>query len=101
MSVRVQNGQIYENPIGNGWVYRGTHLLTEVSYELKVFHDVIYNKTSVNTLVTGTIKAINRPNILWGTDRLTLRLQDRRKLDFMCVDFNPECEITSDTDFYV
>jgi hypothetical protein len=101
MAVIYQNGQLYENPIGNGWVYRGTHLLTEVSYELKVFHNGLYNGKTFRIMITGTIKAINNPNILWGTDRLTLRLQDRRKLDFMCVDFNPECEITSDTDFYV
>ncbi len=101
MALIYQNDKLYENLIGNGWVYRGTHLLTEVSYEIKIVRNALYNGKIVRIVVTGTIKAINRPNILWGTDRLTIRLQDRRKLDFMCVNFTPECEITGDSDFYV
>jgi hypothetical protein len=54
-----------ENPTGNGWVYKGKELIGEVSYALQVFHNLTYNKTSAKILVTGKIKAINGPDILW------------------------------------
>jgi len=101
MASTPQQIEFAENPMGNGWVYKGKQLIAEVSYDLQVFHNLTYNKTSVNIVVTGKIKAINRPDILWGVEQLTLRLSDKRKLDFMCVDFTPECNIASVSDFYL
>jgi hypothetical protein len=48
----------------------------------------------------GKIKRIDNINGLWGIELYTLYLQDNRKLDFVCVNYTPECEIISDKGFY-
>jgi hypothetical protein len=51
-------------------------------------------------LVTGTLRLIDKERVLWGSELLTLHLQDNRKLDFVCVNYNPDCEIASTSKFY-
>ena len=94
MSINQQGRPAIENPAGKGRVFDGKRLIAEVSYKLQVFQYVS------KQIVTGKIKTLDRSNILWGTDLLTLHLQDKRKLDFICVNFDPECDISSDSGFY-
>ena len=89
-----------ENPAGRGWVFKDRHSFVEVFYQLHVFKNALSNGSLVKQLVTGKIKAIDGANTLWGEDKLTLHLQDKRLLDFICVNFTPECDISSDTGFY-
>jgi hypothetical protein len=89
MSIYPQGRPAIENPAGKGRVFNGKRLITEVSYKLQVFQHVS------KQIVTGKIKTIDGSNILWGTDLLTLHLQDKRKLDFICVNFDPECDVSS------
>jgi hypothetical protein len=99
MTVIQQGIQVIENPVGKGFVFKGEHFIAEVSYELQVFRGVRPD-LPIKSVVKGKIKRIDRANILWGTELLTLRLQDNRKLDFICVNFDPECNIASDSGFY-
>ena len=89
-----------ENPSGRGWVFKDSHSFVEVFYQLHVFKNILSNDILVKQLVTGKIKAIDGANTLWGQDKLTLHLQDKRLLDFLCVNFTPECDISSATGFY-
>jgi hypothetical protein len=89
-----------ENPTGRGWVYKDTRSFVEVFYQLHVFKDAVINSTPVKQLITGKMREVGNSNILWGSERLTLHLDDNRKLDFICVNFEPECDISSDTGFY-
>jgi len=67
-----------ENPSGTGWVFKDSHSFVEVFYKLHVFKNVLSNDILVKQLVTGKIKAIDGANTLWGQDKLTLHLQDKR-----------------------
>ena len=100
MVINLQGSPIIENPAGRGWVFKGKRSFAEVFYELQVFQNVLVNAIPVKQMVTGKIRPIDNSNILWGVDKLTLHLQDKRKLDFLCVNFDPECEISSDSGFY-
>jgi hypothetical protein len=97
-----QKSNAAENLTGKGWVFKGKKSFVEVLYELEVFENILVDAVPVKQIVTGKIRAANKvdKNILWGTGKLTLRLQDKRRLDFFCVNFDPECDITSDTGFY-
>ena len=97
----VQPGsQIIENPVGKGQVYKGKQLITEVAYELQVLQSPLNAGTQGKSIVTGKIRRLDQADILWSTELLTLHLQDERKLDFICVNYDPECNIASDTGFY-
>jgi hypothetical protein len=100
MVINLQGVPATENPSGRGWVFKGKRLFAEVFYDLHVFQNVLVNTIPVEEMITGKIRPTDKSNILWGTDKLTLHLQDRRKLDFLCVNFDPECEISSDSGFY-
>lgn len=89
-----------ENPVGRGWVFKDRHSFVEVFYQLHVFKNVLSNGILIKQLVTGKIKAIDGANTLWGQDKLTLHLQDKRLLDFVCVNFISGCDISSVSGFY-
>lgn len=99
MTVIYQGRRLIENPVGKGWVFKGKQIIAEVAYELQVFQDST-NGAPVKPIVSGKIRRIDNANILWNTELLTLHLQDKRKLDFICVNFDPECNIASDSSFY-
>jgi hypothetical protein len=90
-----------ENPSGKGWVFKDTHSFVEVFYQLHVFENAVINAAPVKQLITGKIRTVGGSNILWGEEQLTLRLDDNRKVDFICVNFEPECDISSDSGFYL
>jgi hypothetical protein len=98
MTILQPDRLVIENPAGSGWVYKGKQLLAKVTYELQVTQNVLNNNVPV---VTGKIRRMDTANILWSTELLTLHLEDRRKLDFLCVNFDPECNIASDNGFYI
>ena len=100
MTVDFQGRLATENPTGKGWVFKDKRPFIEVSYQLHVFANVLNNGIPIKQLVTGKIKAIDRFNTLWGEEELTLHLKDKRLLDFICVNFTPECDISSVTGFY-
>jgi hypothetical protein len=89
-----------ENPSGKGWVFKDKRSFIEVFYQLHVFEDAVINSTTVKHLITGKMRTVGNANVLWGSELLTLHLADSRKLDFICVNFEPECDISSDTGFY-
>ena len=89
-----------ENPSGKGWVFKDKRSFAEVFYELHVFENTLINSIPVQYLITGKIRTVGNSNVLWGSERLTLHLDDNRKLDFICVNFEPECDISSDSGFY-
>ena len=74
--------------------------LGEVDYVLQVSVDLPSAEKPSGHLVTGTLRRIDKERILWGSELLTLHLQDRRKLDFVCVNYDPDCEIASTAKFY-
>jgi hypothetical protein len=92
--------KLIENPIGRGRVYKGNRFVTEVNYFLQVFHTELNADNPAKPLVTGTISRIDKTNFVWSTELLTLHMQDHRKLDFLCVNYDPECQIASDGGFY-
>ena len=100
MPIDFQGRTATENPTGRGLVFKDKRPFVEVFYQLHVFKNSLSNGTLIKQLVTGKIKAIDGANTLWGEDKLTLHLQDKRLLDFICVNFTPECDISSDTGFY-
>ena len=100
MSVTRQARNIVENPAGRGRVYNRDKFLGEVDYVLQVSQDLPSSEKPSGHLVTGTLRRIDKERILWGSELLTLHLQDNRKLDFVCVNYNPDCEITSAAKFY-
>jgi len=100
MDIDLKRREATENPSGRGWVFQGKHSFVEVFYDLHVFKNVLSNGIIVKQIVTGKIRPVDKSNILWGTDELTLHLQDNRLLDFLCVNFTPECEISSVSGFY-
>lgn len=102
MAVNLQGRPATENPSGRGWVFKDKRSFVEVFYNLHVFQNVLINTIPVKQMVTGTLRPTDKSktNILWGSDKLTLHLQDMRKLDFLCVNFDPECDISSDSGFY-
>jgi hypothetical protein len=89
-----------ENPRGKGWVFKDKRSFVEVFYQLHVFENAVVNSMAIKQLVTGKMRTVDNSNILGGAERLTLKLEDNRKLDFICVNFEPECDISSDTGFY-
>lgn len=101
MTVKKKTMPAVENPSGQGWVFKDKRSLAEVFYQLHVFEDAVINSVPVKHLVIGKMRLVNNSNILWGSERLTLHLDDNRKLDFICVNFEPECDISSDTGFYL
>ena len=100
MATDFQGRPATENPSGRGWVFKGKRSLVEVFYELHVFKNILNNGIPIKQLVTGKIKATDGSNTLWGEDKLTLHLRDKRLLDFTCVNFTPECDISSVSGFY-
>ena len=100
MTVKKRKAPEVENPSGKGWVYKDTHSFVEVFYQLHVFENAVINSISVKQLITGKIRTVGNSNVLWGAEQLTLHLEDNRKLDFICVNFEPECDISSDNGFY-
>jgi hypothetical protein len=101
MTIIQPERQIVETPVGRGWVFKGIHAVAEVDYELQVSRDVSSKGSPGKPVITGRIKRVDEANILWATELHTLHLQDRRKLDFICVNFDPDCNIASDSGFYV
>lgn len=101
MSVTRQARNIVENPAGRGRVYNGDKFLGEVDYLLQVSQELPSSEKPNGQLVTGTLRLIDKERILWGSELLTLYLQDRRKLDFVCVNYDPDCEIASTAKFYL
>ncbi len=92
--------RLLENPAGRGKVFKGASFITEVDYDLQVFHDAPTTAVPIKTIITGSIRRVDKASVLWSTELLTLHLQDRRKLDFICVNYDPECEIASNSNFY-
>jgi len=88
-----------ENHTGKGRVYKQNELIAEVIYELQVFRDK-NSPENVSNVVTGKLKPVDKKRVLWGFEQYTLYLQDSRKLDFLCVNYDPDCEIVSDKGFY-
>jgi hypothetical protein len=97
MSLTIQERQLTENPRGKGSVFKGKGFISEVFYELQVLKGL--NDTLV-PIIVGRIKWAEKSGRLWATEIYTLHLEDNRKLDFICVDFNPDCEIVTDKGFY-
>jgi hypothetical protein len=100
MTVTRQARNVVENPAGRGRVFRGDRFVAEVDYVLVVTQDLPSSEKPTGQLVTGTLRRTDKERILWGTELLTLHLQDKRKLDFVCVNFDPDCEIASTAKFY-
>jgi hypothetical protein len=94
------HGSEIENPFGRGWVFKNKRSFTEVFYNLHVFKNVLINNIPVKQIITGKIRPTDKSNIIWGKDQLTLHLHDKRLLDFICVNFSPECDISSESGFY-
>jgi hypothetical protein len=101
MTAKKKEVPAVENPSGKGWVFKDKHSFVEVFYQLHVFENAVINSTPVKQLITGKMRTADNSNILWGAERLTLHLADNRKLDFICVNFEPECDISSDSGFYL
>jgi hypothetical protein len=100
MIINLQGKELIETPTGKGRVFKRQKFVAEVVYELQTFLDK--NKCSTdNPIVTGRIKRVDNANIFWRIEQHILFLQDNRKLDFICVDYGPDCKIISDTGFYV
>ena len=100
MVIDLQGRLATEKPSGRGWVFKDKRSFIEVFYDLQVFKNVLIDTIPVKQMVTGKIRPTDNSNVLWGTDKLTLQLEDMRKLDFICVNFEPECGISSDSGFY-
>jgi len=98
VSVILKRRLLTENPIGKGKVFKKQELIAEVTYELQYFRAV---KTLPASNNTGKIKPLDKLIIIWGIEQYTLHLQDEKKLDFVCVNYDPECEIASDKGFYL
>jgi hypothetical protein len=75
-------------------------LVAEVVYDLQIYQDK-NSCSSDKLIVMGKMNRTDNANILWGIEQYTLRLWDERKLDFVCVDYDPDCEIVSDKGFYL
>src|SRR5450759_5176272 len=101
MSVTRQARKMVENPARRGRVYNGDKFRGEVDYLLQVSQELPSSEKPNGQLVTGTLRLIDKERILWGSELLTLYLQDRRKLDFVCVNYDPDCEIASTAKFYL
>ena len=100
MTVKKKKIPAVENLSGKGWVFKDTRSFVEVFYQLHVFENAVINAAHVKQLITGKIRTVGGSNILWGEEQLTLHLDDNRKVDFICVNFEPECDISSDSGFY-
>ena len=100
MTVKKKKIPAVENLSGKGWVFKDTRSFGEVFYQLHVFENAVINAAPVKQLITGKIRTVGGSNILWGEEQLTLHLDDNRKVDFICVNFEPECDISSDSGFY-
>ena len=99
VALNLQEEYLAENPSGKGRVFKKQELIAEVVYELRIFQDNTRGKDK--PVVMGKIKRVDNINRPWGIEQYTLHLQDNRKLDFVCVDYNPDCEIVSDKGFYL
>jgi hypothetical protein len=91
---------MFENPVGRGRVFRGSVFVAEVDYDLKVNEKLLNPGRLIGPIITGRIRRIDGSNVLWGSELLTLHLSDQRKLDFICVNYDPDCNIASDRKFY-
>jgi hypothetical protein len=100
MTVVHPERKVLENPTGRGRVFKGKKMLAEVAYELEVLKGLSEGDPG-KPVVTGKIRRPDNARIMWGTELLTLYLEDDRKLDFICVNFDPECYIASDNGFYL
>jgi hypothetical protein len=100
MALNAQEENLAETPSGKGRVFKQQELIAEVIYELRIFQDE-NNRAKDKPVVVGKIKRLDNIKMLWGIEQYTLHLQDNRKLDFVCVDYNPDCEIVSDKGFYL
>jgi hypothetical protein len=99
MTTSNQGSHVIEKPSGQGWVFKGQKLIGEVAYELEVIQNIVRESTG-ESIITGKIRRIGSSSMLWGTEQYTLHLKDKRKLDFFCVNFDPDCNIASDRGFY-
>ena len=99
MSGILKRRLLTENPSGKGKVFKKQELIAEVTYELRVFQSG--KNPAGHPIITGKIKPLDKPIIIWGIEQYTLHLQDGRKLDFVCVNYDPECGIGSDKGFYL
>ena len=93
MSGILKRRLLTENPSGKGKVFKKQELIAEVTYELRVFQSG--KNPAGHPIITGKIKPLDKLIIIWGIE------QDERKLDFVCVNYDPECEIASDKGFYL
>jgi hypothetical protein len=100
MAVSQQGLQIFDNPRGSGRVFKGSTFIAEVDYNLKVSRETKQENTPIKQIITGSLRRKDRQNIPWGIELFKLYLQDKRKLDFICVSYTPDCEIASDGGFY-
>ena len=100
MTVTPKGRELIENPIGRGRVFKADRFIAEVDYNLQVFHNGSNTANPIKPVITGSLRRIDQANSPWSTELLTLHLQDKRKLDFLCVNYDPECKIASDKGFY-
>jgi hypothetical protein len=100
MALNPEEILIFENPKGSGSVFKGSTFIADVDYNLKISREAKQANMPAKQIITGSLRRIDRQNIPWGVELFTLYLQDKRKLDFICVSYTPDCEIASDGDFY-
>jgi hypothetical protein len=91
---------MFENPVGRGRVFRGNLFIAEVDYNLTVNEKLLNPGGLIGPIITGKLRLADRASVLWGSEMLTLYLSDKRKLDFICVNYDPDCNIASDGEFY-
>ena len=100
MAIIKKDRRIIETPTGRGKVYQGLTLIAVVDYDLQVFPNLVNAPNSGDPFITGIIRRVDGAGVRWSPELMTLQLQDKRKLDFICVNYDPECEITSSSGFY-
>ncbi len=79
MAVTHDQRRLIENPAGRGRVYKGAIFIAEVDYNLQVVLTAPQTSISSQPMVTGSIRRLDNADILWGTELLTLHMQDKRK----------------------
>jgi hypothetical protein len=85
-----------ENPEGVGEVWEKDKKVAKVTYNLDVQQEILitesFNKTSElegMKYISGSITILEGEKHLIGRDKLTLNMQDGRKIDFFITHFNP------------
>ena len=85
-----------ESPEGIGEVWEKDKIIARVNYSLYVQQEIIIMKSFDTTdeaegmkSISGSISVIEGEKHLFGRDRLTLNMQDGRKIDFFVSRFSP------------